>query len=295
LFNFTAFGLTFASAFESRFYSPAAGNPQVYCSLGHVPESLPGACSAGVCCEATPTRFLLSLDKIARYLVSDGEQITVEPAPGANELAVRLFLEGPVFGALLYQRGILPLHASAIATDRGAVVFAGASGSGKSTLAAEFRRRGYRVLADEICAIPPSMPPVLLPAGPSLMLWADALDHLKLSQAELEPARPELEKYILPQGGVASSSPQPLRAVYELEVTSAAEPALKPVSGLRKVEFLARSVYRPNFAVAMQRAPASLARIAAIAPHVRGGIVTRPVTGFSIAEVADLIAGDLAA
>lgn len=208
---------------------------------------------------------------------------------------MRIFLEGPALGALLYQRGILPLHGSAILTERGAVAFVGSSGSGKSTLAAEFRRRGYIVLADEICAIPAGLPPVLLPAGSGIMLWADALENLGLNRTDLQPARPELEKFILPRSEEYCLDPLPLHAVYQVEVTSSAAPALTPVSGLRKVEFLTRNAYRPNFAIAMQKAPDSLARIAAIAPHVRGGIVTRPVTGCFIAEVADLIAGDLAA
>ena len=61
-----------------------------------------------------------------------------DPAPGRDlyESDVRVFLLGSCIGALLHQRGILVLHAGAIHTDKGAVLFTGPWGIGKSTLLA---------------------------------------------------------------------------------------------------------------------------------------------------------------
>ena len=95
----------------------------------------------GVLYQSAPRQFLLKISRVARYLVSDGNEIIVDPEPDADLSAIRLFLFGSAFGALLHQRGILPLHGSAIVTSRGAVVFAGVSGSGKSALACAFHRQ----------------------------------------------------------------------------------------------------------------------------------------------------------
>ena len=101
--------------------------------------------------------------------------MTGHPRPNDND--VRLFLLGSVMGALLHQRGWLPLHGSAIRLPDGtAAIFMGPSGVGKSTLAAAFRRRGYAVAADDVSLIFTGADgsPLLQPAYPELKLWAEA-------------------------------------------------------------------------------------------------------------------------
>ena len=83
----------------------------------------------------------------------DGNQIVIDAAPDATDRNVRLFLLGSALGALLHQRGLLPLHANAIDLGGGAVAFSGHSGAGKSTIAAWFHDRGHRILADDVCVV----------------------------------------------------------------------------------------------------------------------------------------------
>jgi hypothetical protein len=77
----------------------------------------------------------------------------------------------------------LPLHASAIETPHGAVSIAGEIGCGKSTLAAVFHRRGYRVLADDVCAVSLNGvgQPIVIPAYPQLNLCAGVLLQIGLA------------------------------------------------------------------------------------------------------------------
>ena len=82
--------------------------------------------------------YLLDVRNVARYRVRRGDEIVVEPAAGSTERDVRLFLFGTVLGALCHQRGLLPLHASAIVANGRAIAFSGHSRAGKSTLAAFF-------------------------------------------------------------------------------------------------------------------------------------------------------------
>ena len=73
----------------------------------------------------------LTIEGIARYRISDGRRIIVQPALGVPEANVRLFLLGSAMGLLLHQRGLMPLHASAVEIEGRAVAFTGASGAGK--------------------------------------------------------------------------------------------------------------------------------------------------------------------
>lgn len=112
------------------------------------------------------------------YRISNGSEIVVEPNPGVPERNVRLFLLGSAFGALLHQRGLLPLHANAVNIGGKAFAFMGASGEGKSTLAAWFHDRGFQVIADDVCVIgfDSSGRPQAAPGLPRLRLWAEALE-----------------------------------------------------------------------------------------------------------------------
>ena len=137
--------------------------------------------------------LLLHISGIARYRIAGGDTIVVDPEPGVPDRNIRLYLLGSAFGALLHQRGLLPLHANAIEVDGKAVAFMGASGAGKSTLAAWFHDRGHRVISDDVCVVSPSetgrafaddacvVSPsetgraFAIPGLPRLRLWQDAL------------------------------------------------------------------------------------------------------------------------
>ena len=95
---------------------------------------------------ARASGFEDNLDDAFKYL----RKLSADNVPDAN---IRLYLLGSAMGVLLHQRGLLPLHANAVEIDGKAFAFMGASGSGKSTLAAWFHDHGYRIIADDVCAV----------------------------------------------------------------------------------------------------------------------------------------------
>ena len=95
-------------------------------------------------------QFLLRVPNVARFMLTDGNQIVFAPESEASAADVPIFIMGTVFGILLHQRQQIVLHASAVEVNGKAIVFCGPSGEGKSTLAAALAQRGYR-LADRRC------------------------------------------------------------------------------------------------------------------------------------------------
>ena len=71
----------------------------------------------------------------------------------SDENEIRLYILGLVWGLLLMQRKIFPLHGSAIAINGKAYAFIGDSGAGKSTLASAFLSKGYQLLSDDVIAV----------------------------------------------------------------------------------------------------------------------------------------------
>ena len=147
---YSAFGLTLRSTLDlpELFHAQHACEPQVEIRIGSVggPESPPGLTGEG-------GSLLLTIPKVARYRIEAGREIIVDPEAAAPDRNVRLYLLGSALGALLHQRGLLPLHANAVEIEGKAVAFMGESGAGKSTLAAWFHDRGFRVIADDVCVL----------------------------------------------------------------------------------------------------------------------------------------------
>src|ERR1700761_774974 len=119
-------------------------------------EQPSGAVELDPDCFATATQFFLRIPGLASYRVDRGSQILVRAEPGASPLDVRAYLLGTLFIVLCQQRGLLPIHASAITNGNGVIAFVGRSGHGKSSLAAHLAQRGFSVVGDDVCLIDPA-------------------------------------------------------------------------------------------------------------------------------------------
>lgn len=193
--------------------------PLVHVSLGSLPETLPGAQAPEFGLQVVTAGFvMLTVAGVARYLISGGSEIIVDPLPGAAERNVRLFLLGSALGILCHQRGLLPLHANAIVVDGRAVAFAGCSGSGKTTLAAHFERAGYELLCDDVCVIDfdEARRPVAWPGLPGLKLWGDAAEEFGHKRGDLDQVAEGMDKYHIPMARAARPRAIPFDRLYVL-------------------------------------------------------------------------------
>ena len=84
--------------------------PDVSIRLGRVPSSITDPIEKTVRYEVKKDEFIFRVIGVGAYYVVEGRSIIVEPAEEAEERLVRIFLLGTAFGALLMQRGILPIH-----------------------------------------------------------------------------------------------------------------------------------------------------------------------------------------
>src|ERR1700679_2773574 len=63
--------------------------PQINIRLGPVPRSLPHGTEVDPDCFLTRSEYLLNVQGVARYLVSHGREIVVDPAEGVLAVDVR--------------------------------------------------------------------------------------------------------------------------------------------------------------------------------------------------------------
>lgn len=198
--------------------------PDITVQFGEVDDSLPGGRTIGPWLQIDDAgNGLLQLPMAGRFLVRPSGDITIAPQPQASEAEIRLFLLGSVLGLVCHQRGLLPLHASSVVIEGGAVAFCGPSGMGKSTLALRFARRGHAVVSDDVCVLDTGSPARVRPSFPRLKLWRDAMEDAAVSLEGLEGNRRGAEKFhfIGPHGGVRDTLP--LRAIFLLRRAESAE------------------------------------------------------------------------
>lgn len=160
--------------------------------------------------------YLLDIAKVGRFFTEGGKKIVIEPVAGAQEPELRVFTLGTSFGVLCHQRGLLPLHASAVRLDGKAVVIAGNSGQGKSTLSAALRARGHALVGDDLAVIdPPSS--LILPAYPQHKLSPDVLKTLGFKHEGLQANRQGMTRFCVPASDSFDPSPLSPSVIYVLE------------------------------------------------------------------------------
>jgi hypothetical protein len=194
--------------------------------------------------------LILVVRGVGRFLAAGGRSVVVEASPGAAESAVRLYLTGSVLGAIWLQRGLLPLHASAVQLPGGAcVAFAGVSGAGKSSLAAHFAQAGHRIVADDVCVLAERDGGYSVWPGPArVKLAPDAVASLNRDSSVLERAGGTREKYHLEAGADAAGrgEPVPLSGIFLLSWGDG-PPRTIALKGLDAVDVVGGHTYRQEF------------------------------------------------
>jgi hypothetical protein len=249
-FCYTLFGLTVRSEIELPELRPAdSGNPDVEIGLRDLGAAAPAREVAGL--TLTADGVVLCVPGVSRYLIEQGCRIFVDPDAGISPRNVRLFLLGSAFGALLHQRGLLPLHANAIVIEGRAVAFTGASGAGKSTLASLFHDRGHQLLSDDVCVIDfdAASRPIVHAGIPHMRLWRDSLERSGRTVEDFEAVLDGRDKYTVPAPWGDTPASVPLGAVFTLMRAGKEDGrvAIRRLRGAEALNALIANTYRGHY------------------------------------------------
>jgi hypothetical protein len=189
---------------------------------------------------------LLVIAGAGRFLTRAGREMLVEPAEGVSPRNLRLYLLGSAFGAILHQRGLLPLHANAVVVEGRAIGFMGHPGAGKSTLAAWFHDHGFDVLADDVCVVTagPDGRPLAHPGIPRLRLWREALEAGGRDASAYERSFDDMDKYTVPTDLERVLPAMPLSHLYLLDKAEDGSTSIDRLEGSRAVEAMIANTYR---------------------------------------------------
>lgn len=192
----------------------------------------------------------IRIDAVADFEVRRGQLITVWPAAGAVQKEIEIFLFGPVWATLCHQRGLLPLHASAILTDGRIAAFAGRSGAGKSTTAALMHSLNYQLFADDILPITfdKDAEPGAWPYLRRLKLEGDLILQLALTAGEPVSERLDNDKYFVHPTYAADDKWSRLERLYALEIAAGnSQNSIDRIVGAEAVSALVEHTYHFDF------------------------------------------------
>ncbi|MEM7031689.1 MAG: hypothetical protein AAF629_19195 [Chloroflexota bacterium] len=294
---YQVFGLTLASVIELPELMPASASPDVRIIYGQVPLTLENATVETEMYQIRGDQWLLHLENDAgiRVLVHQGRTITIEQVDFRHPDIVRLYLLGWCMGAMLTQRHHITLHGNAVVTPQGAIVIAGDSGAGKSSLTAEFYKRGYPILTDDVCAVrwQPDQAPLIQPGIPRLKLWAEVLDHFQEDVRLFKPVHPTSAKYHYSVKDAYSRTGQPFLALYVLNPTTTPNIRFRAIEGVKKVEQVSQQLYKLQVRHGQRNWPGFFQSLAALARQIRVCQIERPLDNIVCSQMADLIEADL--
>jgi hypothetical protein len=169
---------------------------------------------------------------------------------------IEIFLFGPAWATLCHQRGMLPLHASAVVTGKGIIAFAGHSGAGKSTIAGLLNSFGYELITDDILPVSfnRNSSPGAWPYLRRLKLQRDPIIQLGFRPTETVSETLDKEKYFVHPRCIGDDKWRRLDRLYLLEndLTGSDAP-IKQITGVDAVRALVDQTYHFNYILGTRR------------------------------------------
>ena len=238
--------------------------------------------------EAAPGVLLLHVRGVARYLATEGRDVLVEPC-GGDDREIDEHLADKVWTAVLLQRGIFSLHASAVAFEVGAALFLGPSGAGKSSLLGALLKRGHAMLADDVVGVAPGVDSrfFALPAQPRLRLCADMLDALGWRGEALGQAG-RSGKHPVPVRRF-HASPLPICVLFLLDSHHRNDIEISTLQGGEAFEALRRCTWRNRLTKGLGGRRKQFRAVAAMVRQAPVARVARPAHPFRLDALADRI------
>lgn len=223
---------------------------------------------------------VLTVPGVARFTMSNGARIVIEPDQRSSARDIRLYLLGSALGATLHQRMLLPIHSNAVIIDGGAVAFIGRSGSGKSTLATWFHDRGHAILSDDVCVLgKDEAGRVIAHRGvPRIRLWRDSLEASGRKTTDHQPVADFADKYALHTGNAAVAESAIMRAFFLLsdDHSTGGDATIACVAGGEAARALMENTYRGTYVRSLGMARSHFDQCADIARIVPMFCVRRP-------------------
>lgn len=286
---YQAFGLIIES--ELELLAPEVnGTPDLVISYGKSPIDLDETLIDVGWVKSNTTEAIVNISDIARFYVTNGNSIVIENLGTDDDEQIRLYLMGTCMGAILQQRGIIPLHGSCVCKDNKAFVITGDSGAGKSTTAAEFLKRGWKLMSDDVTPIVEDNGTYYARSTyPGQKMWQDTIDRSDNSDRVVKNIIREddgRQKFQLQAKNSYINTTLPLMYCVYL-IPGSETLMMDELLGFAKTDMLMRNLYR-GFMIGDKAGRSNMLKTCVkLGEQLRLFLVARPTNEFTETKIVD--------
>lgn len=220
-------------------------------------------------------------------VAENGNHIGYQLKEGGNPFYMQTFLLGYGMSMIALQRGLLPIHCSAVADEKGAVLIAGESGSGKSTLTVSLLEKGYRLMADDMALVEPKAGGITMvyPAFPYQKLCRNVVREKGCDFQNLIYINEEKDKFLVPCEGEFSLKAEKVKAFLMLGIHDGEDVSVSEVRGIDRMYLYADNLFVRHLLKEEKYRPEIGQKCLEMAAAVPSYYLSRPCDGDSTKEI----------
>ena len=242
------------------------------------------------------SEFSCFFNKRGYYAIRDGKVILFETKEGFVAQDVSPWLLGYCMAILLYERGTIAIHCSAVVSGNGAFLVSGEMGAGKSSLTRKMLERGYRIMADDVAAVrleesldDAKECAMVYPAFPYQKLCRNEVESRNFDMDELIYIDESKDKFLVPVKDKFVSEPQKLQFLIYLVVDDIPDVAVHKMSGINQLMSIRQNVFLHRFKGKWENSKEYSELCLRVAAHCPVYLIVRPSEGNSQDKIADIV------
>lgn len=228
-------------------------------------------------------------DELLIYVEAGKHAIVWPINPDIPQPTLNTYVMSGVFTFLLFQRGHICVHGSALAYNNSAFIISGSSGSGKSTTALELlKKEDITFLSDDVCPLHKEGPSQLLLPGPP---WQKVCKDVSAHESGFTYAYPDEAggKYGRHLFDRYCATPTPVRAMFIITKEECNFVHSEELKGEQKLRAFTQNLFRGELLNILGIPPSRMLQILDIVNAFPIYRIYRPKHGNTLVEITTTI------
>lgn len=223
--------------------------------------------------------------------VEEGYRITYQRKEGAPVKKLRNYIMGWGMSLVGLQRGIIAMHCSVVASDKGAILISGESGSGKSTLTNVLLDNGCKFMADDMAYVETKADGEVFvkPAFPYQKLCRDAAVRKGYPLDELIYVNEAKDKFLVPYKGDFVNREMPVKALIMLCLSNKSEVNVTECQGMNKFMVCANNQFLRHLLEGDKYVGVPGRECFKMAKGIKAFVIERPAEGDTLHAMSEVV------